>query len=94
MSDLRSFLVDEEDEGTRLDVFLQGYCDDLSRSRIQGLIADDAVRVSDTRRKASFRVRLGDRVEMEVDGCERLHFSVRSYGPPKTVAWRPPGVTD
>ncbi len=66
MSDLRSFLVDEEDEGTRLDVFLQGYCDDLSRSRIQGLIADDAVRVSDTRRKASFRVRLGDRVEMEV----------------------------
>ena len=66
MADLRSFLVGEEDEGMRLDVFLQGACDDLSRSRIQGLIAATAVRVSDTHRKASFRLRLGDSVEMEV----------------------------
>lgn len=47
-----------------------------------------------THHKGLSNINDGDSVEMEVDGCERLHFSVRSYGPPKTVAWRPPGVTD
>ena len=36
----------------------------------------------------------GDQVEMEVDGCERLAFSIRSYGPRKMENWRPPGVHD
>ncbi|HJP29848.1 MAG TPA: RluA family pseudouridine synthase [Candidatus Latescibacteria bacterium] len=66
MSDLRSFVVDEEAEHSRLDVFLQGVCDDLSRSRIQGLIGTAAVRVGGASRKVSYRVRLGDCVEVDV----------------------------
>ena len=34
----------------------------------------------------------GDRVEVEGENLERLHFSVRSYGPAKTENWLPPGV--
>ena len=34
----------------------------------------------------------GDKVEVEVDGCERLRVTVKSYGPRKTEHWRPPGV--
>ena len=34
----------------------------------------------------------GDRVEVEGEGLERLHFSVKSYGPRKDEFWGPPGV--
>lgn len=36
----------------------------------------------------------GDRVEVEGDGLERLHFSIKSYGPRKDTLWRPPGVRE
>jgi 2-keto-4-pentenoate hydratase/2-oxohepta-3-ene-1,7-dioic acid hydratase in catechol pathway len=36
----------------------------------------------------------GDHVEMEVEGCERLAFNVKSHGPRKMENWRPPGVKD
>ncbi len=66
MSERRSYIVDEEDEGARLDVFLQGACDDLSRSRLQRLITDNAVSVDDAHQKASYRVQCGNRVTVDV----------------------------
>ena len=36
----------------------------------------------------------GDRVEMEVDGGERLSFNIKAHGPRKMENWRPPGVRD
>lgn len=36
----------------------------------------------------------GDRVEMEVEGMERLQFAVKSYAPRSTGNWRPPGTRD
>jgi 23S rRNA pseudouridine1911/1915/1917 synthase len=65
MSELHSFVVNEEEDGTRLDVFLQGVCD-LSRSRLQRLIGDDAVRVDDVRQKSSYRVHLSERVDVDI----------------------------
>ena len=41
----RTFQVGSPSAGTRLDLFLAGACSDLSRSRIQKLIAEGAVRV-------------------------------------------------
>ena len=34
----------------------------------------------------------GDRVEVEVEGLERLSLNVRSHGPRKDAHWRPPGT--
>lgn len=34
----------------------------------------------------------GDVVEMEIDGCERLRISVKSYSQRKEFVWRPPGM--
>ena len=65
-ADRRLFLVDEEDAGSRLDVFLQEACHDLSRSRVQRLIAAGDVVVDDRLRRASHRVQLGERVAVEV----------------------------
>ena len=36
----------------------------------------------------------GDRVDVEVDGLERLSIAVRSHAPRLTERWRPPGVRD
>jgi 23S rRNA pseudouridine1911/1915/1917 synthase len=63
---LRRFNVGAPSAGTRLDVFLAGACSDLSRSRIQRLIAGGAVRVAGSPVKRAHVVRAGERVEMEV----------------------------
>ena len=34
----------------------------------------------------------GDKVEVEVEGLERLSLSVRSFGERKTAEWRPTGT--
>ena len=63
---LRRFHVGEPSAGRRLDVFLAGACSDLSRSRIQKLIAEGAVRVSSSPARPAHVVRAGEQIEMEV----------------------------
>ena len=62
----RRFQVGAPSAGTRLDLFLVSACSDLSRSRIQNLIEEDAVRVAGKPAKRSRVVRAGDVVEIQV----------------------------
>jgi 23S rRNA pseudouridine1911/1915/1917 synthase len=63
---IRRFQVGAPSAGTRLDLFLASACSDLSRSRIQRLIKEGAVRLSGASAKRSHVVRTGDEVEVEV----------------------------
>ncbi|HEY6066172.1 MAG TPA: RluA family pseudouridine synthase [Thermoanaerobaculia bacterium] len=63
---IRRFRVGAPSEGTRLDLFVAATCSDLSRSRIQKLIAEGAVRLGGHPVKPSHVVRAGDEVEVEV----------------------------
>jgi 23S rRNA pseudouridine1911/1915/1917 synthase len=63
---LRRFQVGAPSAGTRLDVFLAGACSDLSRSRIQKLIAAGMVRVADVAARPSHVVRAGEQVLLQV----------------------------
>ncbi|HEU5249001.1 MAG TPA: RluA family pseudouridine synthase [Thermoanaerobaculia bacterium] len=63
---IRRFRVGVPSEGTRLDLFLASACSDLSRSRIQKLIAEGAVRLGGRPAKRSHEVRAGDEIEVEV----------------------------
>jgi 23S rRNA pseudouridine1911/1915/1917 synthase len=63
---IRRFRVGQPTAGTRLDVFLAGACSDLSRSRIQKLIAEDSVRVSGSVVKRSHVVREGEDIVVDV----------------------------
>ncbi len=63
---LRRFQVGAPSAGTRLDLFLASACSDLSRSRVQKLIEEGAVRLSGAAAKRSHVVRAGDEVEVEV----------------------------
>jgi 23S rRNA pseudouridine1911/1915/1917 synthase len=68
----RSFVVEPGAAGTRLDRFLQMRAPDLSRTRLQALIATGRVRVTGGHAKASHRLRAGARVTVEVPPPEPL----------------------
>ena len=63
---IRRFRVGAPSAGTRLDLFLASACSDLSRSRIQKLIAEGAVRLDGIKAKRSHVVRAGESVTVDV----------------------------
>jgi 23S rRNA pseudouridine1911/1915/1917 synthase len=63
---LRRFQVGTPSAGTRLDLFLASACSDLSRSRIQKLIEEGAVRVGGALVKRAHVVRAGEEVSVDV----------------------------
>lgn len=52
--------------GERLDVFLSGQIEDLTRSRIQKLISEGSITVNGLSAKANTKLKSGDRVEVEI----------------------------
>ena len=63
---VRRFHVGAPSAGTRLDLFLAATCSDLSRSRIQKLIAEGAVLVAGGPARRAHVVRAGEEVSIEV----------------------------
>ncbi|MGA9996975.1 MAG: RluA family pseudouridine synthase [Pyrinomonadaceae bacterium] len=61
-----TFLVQEADAGSRLDVYLAAQIDGWSRARIQRLIEDADVTVGGRAAKPSYKLRAGDSVEVEL----------------------------
>ena len=68
----RRFVVEPEAAGTRLDRFLQAHAPDLSRTRLQALIASGQVAVTGGHPKASHRLRAGAEITVEVPPPEPL----------------------
>ena len=62
MAHLQDISVAAEDAGRRLDQFLAGKLEEVSRARVQQLIAEKKVEVNGHAAKASVRLREGDRV--------------------------------
>jgi 23S rRNA pseudouridine1911/1915/1917 synthase len=58
--------VGDEAAGARLDAFVAGQLDSTSRTRIQRAIEDGDVLVNERTAKSSYRVRPGDRVEIDL----------------------------
>ncbi len=54
------------EKGLRLDSFISGRCDDLSRSHIQRIIKSGGVSVNEKAVKASWKMEEGDVVSFEV----------------------------
>jgi 23S rRNA pseudouridine1911/1915/1917 synthase len=59
-------LVSPEEAPQRLDLFLSRHCPDLSRSRLQGLIKEGAVRVNGQPSRSSYQIRPADCIDLEV----------------------------
>jgi 23S rRNA pseudouridine1911/1915/1917 synthase len=68
------FVVEAESSNLRLDAFLAEKIAGWSRSRLQKLIDDKAVLVNQKRAKASYKVRAGDQIEVELNAPETAVF--------------------
>lgn len=56
------YIVDKEDAGKRLDVYLRERLSDLSRSYLQKLLEEEAILVEGKQKKASYKVKEDDRI--------------------------------
>jgi 23S rRNA pseudouridine1911/1915/1917 synthase len=63
---IRRFRVGSPSSGSRLDLFLASVCSDMSRSRLQKLIAEGAVRVDGRSVRRSHVVRAGEEISVDV----------------------------
>ena len=69
------YLVEEEDEGIRLDVYIAEKHDDLSRSYIQKLIKDKLAFVNNKLEKSSYLVKTGDAIEIGIPAPKELEIT-------------------
>ncbi|MFZ1699995.1 MAG: RluA family pseudouridine synthase [Pyrinomonadaceae bacterium] len=60
------FVVELAEAGTRLDAFLAERIEGWSRSRLQGLIANEDVLVNDGAVKSSYKISEGDEIEVDL----------------------------
>lgn len=67
------FIVDEKDEGTRIDKYLAEVFTDKSRSFIQGLIEKENVNVNNKLIKSNYKVKKHDEVEVIIEEPEVLN---------------------
>lgn len=67
------FEVDSYNENLRLDVYLSENIKDKSRSYIQNLIKSGKVIVDGSIKKGSYKLKLGDQVEVEIPENEKLN---------------------
>jgi len=82
MPDIETLLVTEEMEGERLDSFVSDNLEDLSRSAVQNLIKAGRVRVDEKIVKASYRVKTGDSVKVEVPELQAIRLEPQNIDLP------------
>lgn len=66
MEEIREFLVIDEEEGDRLDVYLSTQFGDMSRSYIQKIIKDKKVKVNGKEEKSKYLVKEDDKIVIEI----------------------------
>ena len=66
LPEMRTVQVSAPEAGQRLDVYLTRVLAEVSRTRIRALIEEQAVLVNDRPAKPSYKVRAGDRIEVEL----------------------------
>ena len=75
MEEVRQFLVIDEEEGDRLDVYLSGQLGEMSRSYIQKIIKDKKVKVNDKIEKAKYLVKEDDNIIIEIPAPKLLEVT-------------------
>lgn len=65
MSEMKIFVVEEEDKGTRLDQYLVKQLD-LTRTRVQNLIKENNIKVNNEKTKVAYKIELNDSVRVYI----------------------------
>ncbi len=78
-------MVEEDWEGERLDAFIAGELDDLSRSQVKGLIDSKQVEVDGEPRKASYRLKLGEEIKVVIPEAREIEIIAQNI--PLTIIY-------
>lgn len=78
MLEIREFEVVSGDENVRLDKYLAEENEELSRSYIQQLIDEERVKVNSKVEKASYKLRVGDEVTIELPEATELEVKAEA----------------
>ena len=60
----KTYVIEQDDVGTRIDVYLAKQEDNPSRSNIQKMIEDGDITVNGGKKRANYKLRLADKIEM------------------------------
>ncbi|OOM81024.1 ribosomal large subunit pseudouridine synthase D [Clostridium puniceum] len=72
------FIIEEKDQGTRIDKYLAQVFVDKSRSFIQGLIEKESVKVNDKIPKSNYKLKAFDKIEVEFKEPEILKIDAEN----------------
>lgn len=71
------YLVEKEEEGLRLDVYISRKLTDKSRSAIQKLISDELVKINGNAQRSSYKVKKSNKVEITIPELEKLEVEAQ-----------------
>jgi len=74
MMDFYTYIVENEDVGKRIDIFLSAELEDVSRSFIQKLIENEKVKVNQKTVKSNYKLRLDDIIDIEIPDPEPIEI--------------------
>ncbi|NLK96963.1 MAG: RluA family pseudouridine synthase [Epulopiscium sp.] len=72
--DFYTYIVESEDAGKRVDVFLTNELEEVSRSFIQKLISDEKIKVNQKTIKSNYKLRLDDIIDVEIPDPEPVEI--------------------
>lgn len=75
---MKKIIVENEEEGMRIDKFLAKIEEDFSRVTIQRLIDEDKIQVNGKKTKASYKVCKGDSIEIEEEKPKEIDIKAQN----------------
>lgn len=66
------FVIDEDEQEQRIDIFIAENIEELSRSYIQKLITEEAIKVNGNKTKSNYRLKIGDQIEANIPDPEPI----------------------
>lgn len=83
--DFKNYTIEEENVGKRLDLFVSENEVDMSRSFVQGIIEKQQVKVNEQIKKSNYKLRVGDRVQVEL--AEPVELQVEAEDIPLDIIY-------
>ena len=75
--DNKKITVKEDGIGKRLDVYISETEKDISRSMVQKLIEEENIKVNNKKQKASYKVQLGDLIEINIPEAKEVNIKAQ-----------------
>ena len=82
---VKNYIIDEENTGKRLDLFISENEVDMSRSFVQGIIEKQQVKVNNQIKKSNYKLRLKDEVQVEI--AEPVELQVEAEDIPLDIVY-------